>query len=117
MYRLTPEQQEILQRVVPIADQQVGPHAVRIDREGVFPQESIAALGEHGFLGLTVSTAFGGLGQGLRTAAAVLDEIAQRCASTAMVYLMHLCGIACYAAVSEKTAPYLGAAGRGVVGS
>jgi hypothetical protein len=30
-----------------------------------------------------------------RTAAAVLDVVAQHCSSTAMVYLMHLCGVAC----------------------
>ena len=35
--------------------------------------------------------------------AAVLDEVAQRCASTAMVYLMHLCGVACYATAPDKT--------------
>src|SRR5439155_4451440 len=32
---------------------------------------------------------------------------AQRCPSTAMVYLMHLCGIACYAAVPDKTSALL----------
>jgi alkylation response protein AidB-like acyl-CoA dehydrogenase len=37
----------------------------------------------------------------LRTAVAALDEIAQRDASTGMVYLMHLCGIACYAAAPQ----------------
>jgi alkylation response protein AidB-like acyl-CoA dehydrogenase len=44
----------------------------------------------------------------------VIDALAQRCPSTAMVYLMHLCGIACYAAVPNKTAPLLreAAAGR-----
>src|SRR5204863_7408765 len=55
-----------------------------------------------------------GLGEGLRTAAAAIDALAQRCPSTAMVYLMHLCGVACYAAVPEKTASLLreAAAGR-----
>jgi alkylation response protein AidB-like acyl-CoA dehydrogenase len=45
--------------------------------------------------------------------AAALDEVAQRCASTAMVYLMHLCGVACYAAAPDKTRPQLVAAARG----
>jgi alkylation response protein AidB-like acyl-CoA dehydrogenase len=45
--------------------------------------------------------------------AAALDEVAQRCSSTAMVYLMHLCGVACYAAASEKGVPYLQASARG----
>jgi alkylation response protein AidB-like acyl-CoA dehydrogenase len=53
------------------------------------------------------------MGQGLRVASAVLDEIAQRCASTAMIYLMHLCGIACYSAAPEKTEAQLRAAAAG----
>src|SRR5579862_999550 len=113
MYRLTPEQQEMVQRVATLADHEIAPHATWIDTRGTFPQESIAALARGGFLGLTIPSAFGGLGQGFRTAAAAIDEIAQRCSSTAMVYLMHLCGIACYAAAPEKTEPYLRAAVRG----
>ena len=107
MYRLTPEQQQIVQRIADVSDQSVAPHAARVDREGVFPRESIAALGAQGLLGLTVPPAFGGMGQGLGVMAAVLDEVARRCASTAMVYLMHLCGVACYAAAADKTAPQL----------
>jgi alkylation response protein AidB-like acyl-CoA dehydrogenase len=113
MYRLTPEQQQIQQRAAAIADQSIAPHAARTDREGAFPKESIAALAENGLLGLTIATTSGGLGQNLRTAGAVLDEIAQRCASSAMVYLMHLCGVACYAAAPDKMASYLSAAASG----
>lgn len=113
MYRLTPEQQQIVQRVATVADRGVAPHAASIDTLGAFPRESIAALAEGGFLGLTIPAAFGGLDHGLRTAAAALDEVAQRCSSTAMVYLMHLCGIACYTAAPENTEPYLRAAARG----
>src|SRR3954470_11027476 len=56
----------------------------------------------------------GGLGEAPRRAAAVIDAVAQRCPSTAMVYLMHLCGVACYAAAPDKTAALLreAAAGR-----
>jgi alkylation response protein AidB-like acyl-CoA dehydrogenase len=113
MYRLTPDQQEIVRRVATVADHDIAPRATSIDSTGAFPRESIAALAEGGFLGLTIPAALGGLDQGLRTAAAALDEIARRCSSTAMVYLMHLCGIACYSAVPEKTEPYLRAAVRG----
>jgi alkylation response protein AidB-like acyl-CoA dehydrogenase len=53
------------------------------------------------------------MGQGLRVACAVLDEIAQRCASTAMIYMMHLCGVACYNAVPDRSENYLRAAAKG----
>ena len=43
----------------------------------------------------------------------VIDTLAQRCPSTAMVYLMHLCGVACYAAAPDKTASLLQAAAAG----
>jgi alkylation response protein AidB-like acyl-CoA dehydrogenase len=45
---------------------------------------------------------------------AVLDTVAQRCPSTSMVYLMHLCGVACYATAPDKTETLLreAAAGR-----
>ena len=45
--------------------------------------------------------------------AATLDTVAQRCSSTAMVYLMHMCGVACYAAAADKTEPLLREAAGG----
>lgn len=113
MYRLTSEQQHIVAGVAALADQHVGPQAAETDKSGAFPRAAITALGKRGLLGLTIPTAYGGQGQGPRTAAAALDELAQRCSSTAMVYLMHLCGVACYAAAPERTTPYLQAAARG----
>ena len=49
----------------------------------------------------------------MRTACAALDEIAQACASTAMVYLMHLCGTACYVAHPAGHQEILKQVGRG----
>jgi len=114
MYRLNEAQQRIAATAGAIADKDLAPRAAGVDRDAVFPAESIAALGAGGLLGLNVPQAYGGAGEGLRTAAAVIDAIAQRCASTAMVYLMHLCGTACYAAAPDKTGPLLrdAAAGR-----
>jgi alkylation response protein AidB-like acyl-CoA dehydrogenase len=113
MYRLNDEQQRIVGTAAAVADKELAPRAAAVDREARFPLDSIAALGAAGLLGLNVPTAQGGMGQGLRTAAAVTDAIAQRCPSTAMVYLMHLCGVACYAAAPDKTAPLLNAAAAG----
>src|SRR4051812_8819827 len=114
MYRLDDEQQRIAANAAAVADRDLAPRAANIDREPAFPRDSIAALGASGLLGLNVPKEHGGLGQRLRTAVAVIDALAQRCPSTAMVYLMHLCGVACYAAAPEKTAPLLreAAAGR-----
>jgi alkylation response protein AidB-like acyl-CoA dehydrogenase len=113
MYRLSPQQQELAARAGAIADDKIAPHAARSDQNAEFVRPGITALAEQGYLGLTVASEFGGLGQGLRTASAVLEEIAQRDASTAMVYLMHLCGIACYSAAPGKTSTLLRQAAAG----
>jgi alkylation response protein AidB-like acyl-CoA dehydrogenase len=114
MYRLNNEQQRIVADAATLADAQIRPGAASVDQNAAFPRQSIAALGQRGLLGLTVPTAYGGLGQGLRTMAAVLDTVAQRCPSTSMVYLMHLCAVACYVTAPDKTEPLLrdAAAGR-----
>ena len=113
MYRLNDEQQRIADTAAQVADRDLAPRAASVDREAAFPKDSIAALGASGLLGLNVPKDHGGLGQGPRTTVAVIDAIAQRCPSTAMVYLMHLCGVACYAAAPDKTAALLKAAAAG----
>lgn len=66
--------------------------AQRTDAEGKWPERSIQALSESGMLALTLSPDAGGGGAGMRTFAEVIEKIAARCASTAMIYLMHVCG-------------------------
>jgi alkylation response protein AidB-like acyl-CoA dehydrogenase len=114
MYRLNDEQQQVVATAATIADADIRPQAATVDQTAAFPRHSIAALGAGGLLGLTIPAEYGGLGHGLRTMAATLDTVAQRCASTAMVYLMHLCGVACYVAAPARTHPFLreAAAGR-----
>ena len=113
MYRLDAEQQTLLAKVEQVAADTVGPNADATDSTGAFPRASIDALGQSGVLGLTVPTEFGGWGGGMRLACAALDTVAQQCASTGMVYLMHLCGVACYAAYPDAMAEELKAAARG----
>lgn len=67
----------------------VARHSAEVDKKGRFPEESIAALGAAGLLGLTVPTELGGLGQGPRAFCVAAEELARSCASTAMVYVMH----------------------------
>jgi alkylation response protein AidB-like acyl-CoA dehydrogenase len=114
MYRLNQIQQRVVGDAAAIADAKIKPQAAQVDADAAFPHQSIAALGEGGLLGLTIPAAYGGLGHGIRTMAATIDTVAQRCSSTAMVYLMHLCGVACYATAPDRTANILreAAAGR-----
>src|SRR5262245_16296600 len=78
--------------------------ARRTDAEGVWPQRSIKALAEAGLLGLTLPSD-SRPGAEMRQFAEVIEKIATRCASTAMIYLMHVCGAQVIAAsVSPRRA-------------
>lgn len=83
---------EPLQALERILDDVVRPGAAKIDSAGVFPRETITALGEAGLLGLLSSPDVGGQGKDLRTAAAVIERLAGACGSTAMVVIMHYVG-------------------------
>jgi alkylation response protein AidB-like acyl-CoA dehydrogenase len=84
-----------------VAREVLARHADDVDREGRWPAESIAALAEVGLLGMTVPSAFGGAGQGPLAFASVVSALAQQCASTAMIYLMHTCATQVIVAVSD----------------
>ena len=73
--------------LVTILDQE----ARRTDAEGVWPERSIRTLAQHGLLGLTLPSSDSGQGAGMRQFAEVTEKIAAHCASTAMIYLMHVC--------------------------
>jgi alkylation response protein AidB-like acyl-CoA dehydrogenase len=73
----------------PIVDKIVGPQAGEIDREGRYPSDAMAALGDAGLLGLVSAKQVGGMGEGHRAATLVIEELARHCGSTAMVLLMH----------------------------
>jgi alkylation response protein AidB-like acyl-CoA dehydrogenase len=76
-----------------IAEKVLAVHMEDVDRQGRWPKESVAALAKTGLLGLTVPAECAGAGEGPRTFARVTERLARRCASTAMIYLMHTCGI------------------------
>lgn len=89
------EMREFMQQAVAtaekIAREVLAVHAGEVDHEGRWPTESMAALGEAGLLGLTLPEQFGGLGAGPRVTTAVVGNLAEQCASTAMIFMMHLC--------------------------
>src|SRR5882724_3809370 len=67
-------------------------HAADVDAAGRFPAEAIEALARAGLSGLFAPGQLGGGGQGPRVFAAVVEELARGCASTAMIYVMHVTG-------------------------
>lgn len=75
-----------------LASSVLAEHAANVDHFARFPTESIAALRDAGLFGLTVPTEFGGQGQSPATFAGVVEQLAQACSSTAMIYVMHVAG-------------------------
>src|SRR3954470_712415 len=75
---------------IAIAKDVAAPNAGDVDGKGRFPEEAIAALSAKGLTGLCVATSLGGLGQGPRAFVAITEELAKTCASTAMIYVMHV---------------------------
>ncbi len=73
----TDEERQIQEAARQFVRREVAPIADRMDREDWFPREVFRALGEHGFLGITVPERWGGLGQGYVAQALVLEEIAR----------------------------------------
>jgi alkylation response protein AidB-like acyl-CoA dehydrogenase len=90
----------------------IAPTAAEIDQTGTFPRRAIEALGAAGLLGLISAPDVGGLGQGHRAAAQVVERIARECASTAMVVCMHYSGAAVIEAHGPREVRTAIAAGR-----
>jgi alkylation response protein AidB-like acyl-CoA dehydrogenase len=70
--------------------EEIARHAEDVDREARFPSEAIAALERGGMLGLGVPERFGGPGGDALDVVEVVEAVAGACASTAMVFLMHV---------------------------
>jgi alkylation response protein AidB-like acyl-CoA dehydrogenase len=66
-------------------------NAADVDKRARFPEEAVSALRDSGLFGLTISAEAGGLGAGPSEFFDVVRGIAGSCASTAMIYLMHVC--------------------------
>ena len=74
------------------------------DAEARWPEASIDAVKKAGLLALTIPKDKGGAGAGMREFASVTEELATACASTAMIYLMHVCGSQVIAAAGHNAA-------------
>ena len=98
----------------PVVEEIVAPQAPGVDRSGAYPRQALDALGRTGLLGLVSGREVGGLGEGHRAAALVVEELARHCGSTAMVVLMHYAGTAVVEAHGPETVRRLIAEGRHV---
>jgi alkylation response protein AidB-like acyl-CoA dehydrogenase len=92
IYGLDQAGEELAKAAKNVADGVLAKHADDVDRKSRYPEESIRALTDAGLMGLCLPAALGGRAQPPRTFVAVVEELAQRCSSTAMIYVMHVSG-------------------------
>jgi alkylation response protein AidB-like acyl-CoA dehydrogenase len=103
-----------LEELASIIDETIAPSAAKIDSTGSYPRTALTSLGRAGLLGLISSPEVGGMGESHRAATAVVERIAQHCASTAMVVCMHYCATAVIEAYGSQHVREEIAAGRHV---
>ncbi|HTZ61387.1 MAG TPA: acyl-CoA dehydrogenase family protein [Thermoplasmata archaeon] len=98
------------------ARKEIAPVADRMDREDYFPRDVFRRLGEHGFLGVTVPVAHGGLGLSYVAQALILEEIARVSPALALSVGAHsnlFCDNVARNATDAQRAAFLPAAARG----
>jgi len=83
--KLTEEQEMIRRMARDFAEREVAPIAAEMDEKGEVPFDNIKKMGELGFLGLTTSEKYGGVGADTVSYCIAIEEIAKACASTAAV--------------------------------
>jgi alkylation response protein AidB-like acyl-CoA dehydrogenase len=85
-----PDYSRVRAEVREIVHDVIRPNAERVDQEGVFPRENLQALARAGYNGVLAPKEYGGLGLDHVAFAIAAEEIGNACASTALVYVMHV---------------------------
>ena len=88
-FSFTPAQQELISKATALATTALAPRAAAYDAAHTYPLESWADLWKHGFLGIAIPRAYGGLGLDMVSYVAVLEALAKGCTNTTMTVHMH----------------------------
>lgn len=86
---LSPQHLNFRNAVREIAQGVVRPLAEEVDREHRFPAEAIEAATESGLMGVLIPREYGGAGLDALAFAICIEELAQACASTAVIVDVH----------------------------
>jgi len=86
---LAPEHASFRAGVRELAQGAVQPLAAEVDRDHRFPREAIDAAAQSGLLGVLIPRRYGGAGLDALAFAICVEELAQACASTAVIVDVH----------------------------
>ena len=76
----------------PLDLETIAADARAVDAEGRFPRSSIDQVARAGLMGLGLPVSLGGIGGGPVEFVEIVQEVAAACASTGMIYVMHVVG-------------------------
>ena len=82
---LTDAQKALRDQAREIASREIAPEAAEIDRQQRFPRRAVDCLAKSGMLGVTMPSAWGGMGLDTVACTLMLEELASACASTAAI--------------------------------
>jgi alkylation response protein AidB-like acyl-CoA dehydrogenase len=85
MTALTHDQLALQARARDLAETVVAARAADVDRSEAYPWDTVAALTEAGFMGMTVPEAYGGQGRTYMDAVLVIEQMAKVCGVTARI--------------------------------
>ena len=77
------KQQELIALAKTIAEKEIAPRALRIDKSGVMDEELLEILKESGMTQLSVPKEYGGAGIDLLTGALISEQLSKGCAGVA----------------------------------
>ncbi len=86
---LAPHHQAFRASMREFAQGVVEPHAAEVDRDHRFPEEAVAAAREAGLMGVLIPREYGGAGLDAIAFTLCIEELAQACASTAVIIDVH----------------------------
>ncbi|MFZ5515208.1 MAG: acyl-CoA dehydrogenase family protein [Candidatus Zhuqueibacterota bacterium] len=86
---LTDRQKNFQKKVRSFCLDEIAPHADRIDREGVFPEDIMAKVADFGLFGCVIPEKYGGLGLDTVSYAIAVEEVSRVCGSTGITIAAH----------------------------
>ena len=84
-HTLSPDELALQARAREFSQTIVRPRAAAVDRDEQYPWDIVKALGEAGFLGMTIPKALGGQGRSFLETVLVIEEMAKSCTVTARI--------------------------------
>ena len=85
-FSLSPAQQELRDGILAFAQARLNDDVIGRDRAHAFPRDAWDAMGEHGLLGLSVPTRWGGLGLDALTTAIAVEALGEGCTDGGLVF-------------------------------